>query len=129
MVWDTDTLNKIDNADDLKIAPQRANGKTGTPTWIWQVVVDGRLFVRAYNGVHSSWYQSAVAQKTGQIHAAGQVFDVNFAPISDNVLNDKISEAYRRKYSSSSYMQHMIQAGSRAATVEILPAEQPRFIL
>ena len=53
-MWNTETLQAINQADDLKIAPYRANGKPGTPTWIWEVAVDGRLFVRAYSGTHSS---------------------------------------------------------------------------
>lgn len=42
---------EIGKKDDLKIAPFRADGKTyGTLTWIWNVEVDGKLYVRAYNG-------------------------------------------------------------------------------
>ena len=120
-MWNIETLTAIDQADDLKIAPFRPDGKTiGTPTWIWAVVVENRLFVRAYSGVCSSWYQAAIKQQAGKIHAAGKVFDVAFSAIQDNALNDKIDEAYRQKYASSRYMQHMIGSGSRAATVEIL---------
>ena len=61
MPWNPETLRAIDEADDLKIAPFRADGKTtGTPTWIWEVVVDGRLFVRAYSGTRSNRYQAAI---------------------------------------------------------------------
>lgn len=120
-MWNNEILNKIDQADDLKIAPFRPDGKTtGTPTWIWEVVVEGRLFVRAYSGVHSSWYQAAIKQQAGKIHAAGQVFDVAFATVHDEALNAKIDQAYREKYASSRYMTHMIGNSSRAATVEIL---------
>jgi hypothetical protein len=64
--FSTNELKQIDKADDLKIAPFREDGKTyGTPTWIWEVVVDGQLYVRAYNGVDSRWYQSALQQKAG----------------------------------------------------------------
>ena len=49
--WDTETIDRIAAADDLHIAPYRPDGATpGTPTWIWSVVVDDRLFVRAWNG-------------------------------------------------------------------------------
>ncbi|BAV21789.1 hypothetical protein KaCgl_17110 [Corynebacterium glutamicum] len=62
--WSTETISKIASTDDLHIYPFRADGKTyGTPTWIWSVVVDGRLFVRAYNGINGRWYNSALAQK------------------------------------------------------------------
>jgi hypothetical protein len=40
MGWSDDELTKIDQADDLKMAPFREDGDTyGTPTWIWEVVV------------------------------------------------------------------------------------------
>ena len=122
--WDGEVLAKIDKADDLKIAPVRADGVTGTPTWIWEVVVDGRLFVRPYNGENSSWYKSAIAYKTGIIVAAGQTHNVDFAPANDSELNDKIDAAYRTKYSSSPYMNHMISAKCRATTIEVIQKEQ-----
>ena len=54
--WAQDELQKIAEADDLHIAPFRADGTTyGTPTWIWSVAVDGDLYVRAYNGQSSRW--------------------------------------------------------------------------
>ena len=57
----TEELNRIGEADDLKISPFRDDGVTyGTPTWIWSVVVDDDLYVRAYNGTRSRWYQAAL---------------------------------------------------------------------
>jgi hypothetical protein len=65
-------LNRIATSDDLHVAPFREDGKTyGTPTWIWSVVVDGALCVRAYNGKASRWQQAAIRQKDGRISAAG----------------------------------------------------------
>ena len=120
-MWHSETLQQINQADDLKIAPFRPDMKnTGTPTWIWEVVVDNRLFVRAYFGTNSRWYQAALKQKAGKIHAIDKVFDVQFEPIKDEALNQKIDEAYRAKYHSSPYVSHMIANGSRAATMEIL---------
>ncbi|MDT3315669.1 DUF2255 family protein [Microbacterium sp. KSW4-11] len=70
--WGEEDLAAIAATDDPHIAPLRADGITpGTPTWIWSVVVDGRLFVRAWNGVGSRWYRAAVSQRAGQITAAG----------------------------------------------------------
>jgi hypothetical protein len=46
--WSKDELRKIAEADDLHISPFREDGRTyGTPTWIWSVVVDDALYVRA----------------------------------------------------------------------------------
>lgn len=120
LAWDSATLARIDKADDLKIAPERANGKTGTPTWIWEVVVDNRLFVRPYNGTSSSWYKSAMAYKKGIVVAAGNTYQVAFRQIDDGNLIQKVSEAYRKKYASSPYMNHMVQDSIAAQTVEVI---------
>ena len=49
--WPKDDLSRIAGTDDLHISPLREDGVTyGTPTWIWSVVVDHALYVRAYNG-------------------------------------------------------------------------------
>lgn len=114
-------LNSIDEANDLHISPLREDGKTyGTPTWIWEVVVDGELYVRAYNGVNSRWYNAALQQKKGRIHAAGAVKEVTFEPIS-GAINNAIDEAYEKKYSDSQYLKPMISDRTRAATVRIRP--------
>lgn len=72
-------LQQIDQADDLKISPFRADGITyGTPTWIWEVVVEDNLYVRANNGKNGRWYQSAIQQNAGRIHAVGRIIEVAF---------------------------------------------------
>lgn len=121
--FDPEELQRINEADDLKISPFRADGVTnGTPTWIWEVIVDGELYVRAYNGKNGRWYQSAISQKAGKIHAAGMVKEVVFESISnDDVLADKIDNAYKEKYSSNLYLGAMISDRAKNATVKILP--------
>ena len=126
---DPAALAAIATSDDLHIYPYRADGVTlGTPTWIWSVVVDGRLFVRAWNGPRGRWYRSAVAQRAGRIDAAGRTFDVAFTPVPASgtpdavALADQVDAAYSTKYAGSSYLPPMLQAGPRSATVEITPA-------
>ncbi len=121
MTWSKDELRKIAETDDLHISPFRKDGGTyGTPTWIWSVAVDGALYVRAYNGRNSRWYQAAVRQKAGRITAAGMTKEVTFEPV-DGPLNDLIDEAYRVKYGGSSYLRPMIGPRARSATVKIMP--------
>jgi alkylhydroperoxidase/carboxymuconolactone decarboxylase family protein YurZ len=90
------------------------------PTWIWSVVVEGGLNVRAYNGRPSRWYQAAVRQQAGRIRAAGLTRDVLFEPI-DGPINDRIDIAYRAKYRGSPYVPPMIDTGAREATVRVRP--------
>jgi hypothetical protein len=121
--WTNEVLSKIAKSDDLHISPLRDDAKTyGTPTWIWSVVVDGALYVRAYNGVASRWYQAAQRQKAGRIRAAGMTKDVAFEPV-DAALNDRIDDAYRAKYQGNEYLGSMISARARSATVRVTPRD------
>ncbi len=119
--WSEEELSKIAQADDLHISPFREDGITyGTPTWIWSVVVDGDLYVRAYNGQKSRWYQAAMKQKRGKISVAGTTEDVAFESV-DGTINDRVDDAYRAKYKTSPYLGPMIGARARSATVKIRP--------
>ena len=121
--WSEDELRKIAEADDLHISPLREDGATyGTPTWIWSVAVEGALYVRAYNGQNSRWYQAAVRQKAGRITAAGMTKEVTFEPV-DGAINDRVDAAYRAKYQGSPYLAPMIGARARSATVKVMPRE------
>lgn len=121
--WLKEELRKIAAADDLHIAPFREDGVTyGTPTWIWSVAVGDALYVRAYKGTSSRWYQAALRQKAGRIIAAGLTKEVAFEPV-DGKINDQIDAAYRAKYSASSYLGAMIGKRARSATVKITPCD------
>jgi len=121
--WSQGELRKITETNDLHISPFREDGRTyGTPTWIWSVVVDDALYVRAYNGKKSRWHQAAVRQKTGRITAAGMTKEVAFEPV-DGPINDLIDDAYRAKYKGSPYLNPMIGDRARSATVRVMPRE------
>ncbi len=119
--WSDDQLKRIAETDDLHVSPFRADGKTyGTPTWIWSVVVDGQVYVRAYNGQSSRWYQAALQQRAGRITSGDLVVEVSFEPVEDG-LNDPIDDAYRVKYRGNRYLEPMIGSRARGATVRIPP--------
>ena len=118
-----DELRRIAAADDLCIAPFRDDGVTyGTPTWIWCVAVDNALYVRAYNGRRSRWFEAAVRQKAGRIIAADMTKDVAFEPV-DGPINNLVDDAYRAKYHGSAYLSPMIGARARSATVKVVPRD------
>lgn len=122
-IFPKDELRRIADTDDLHISLFREDGKTyGTPTWIWSVAVGDALYVRGYNGPESRWYQAALRQKAGRITAAGMTKEVAFEPVSGSI-NDSIDDAYRAKYAASPYLNPMISARARAATVKVIPRE------
>jgi len=116
-------INKIAAEDDLHIAPYRDDGKTyGTLTWIWSVSVDGNLYVRAYHGIKSRWYQAAIKQKAGKITAAGMTKLVKFKPVSGEI-NNRIDEKYKIKYKGSPFVKGMTSEKVREATIRIIGRE------
>ncbi|MFI4849463.1 MAG: DUF2255 family protein [Gimesia chilikensis] len=121
--WSPEELMAIARTDDLHIAVLHEDGASyGTLTWIWSVVVEHNLYVRAYHGQNSRWYQSALREKVGKITAAGLTKEVTLEPVS-GVINDLIDDAYRAKYGDSPYLAPMISAGPRSATVKITPGD------
>ena len=119
--WTQNEMAAIAQTDDLHVSPFRDDRKTyGTPTWIWSVVVGDGLYVRAYNGKASRWYQAAMRQKAGRITAAGMTKVVVF-DLVDGAINDRIDGAYEVKYKGSRYLPPMIGARARSATVKIAP--------
>jgi hypothetical protein len=121
--WTEDELKKIAETDELHISPLREDKTTyRTPTRIWSVVVDGEVYVRAYNGRNSRWYQAAMRQMAGRITAAGMTKEVTFEPVSGSI-QDRIDEAYATKYKGSEYLSPMIADRARSATVKVTPRE------
>ena len=121
--WTKDELEKVAGTDELHISPRREDGTTyRAPTTIWSVVIDGELYVRAYNGRDSRWYRAAMRQKTGRISAAGVTKEVAFEPV-EGAIQDRIDEAYRTKYKGSEYLSPMISDRARSATVKVTPRE------
>ncbi|WP_298860839.1 DUF2255 family protein [uncultured Microbacterium sp.] len=120
--WTPEQIEAIGSTDDFHISPYRDDGITpGTPTWIWSVVVDGDVYVRAYNGTASRWYRSALAQRAGRIRAGGLDAEVAFTTVDDAALNGRTDRAYSEKYAGSPYLPPMITAKTRAATVRVRP--------
>jgi hypothetical protein len=116
-------IRKIASEDDLHIAPFREDGRPyGTLTWIWSVTVDDALFVRAYHGIKSRWYQAAINQKAGKIHAVGMTKKVRFRPVKGEI-NARIDEAYKIKYKGSPFVKAMTSEKVRKATIRIVSGD------
>ncbi|MFJ9380915.1 DUF2255 family protein [Streptomyces sp. NPDC101455] len=119
--WTNDELSRIENADELEIAPLRGNGTPRKPVPIWVVREGDHLYVRSYRGSDGSWWRAALASHAGHVRAGGVDKEVTFVEESDACVNDRIDSAYRAKYSryGGSYVAPMI--ASRDTTLKLVP--------
>lgn len=109
--------------DDFHVAPYYEDGKTtGKLTWIWFVVFDDNLYIRAWNGENSRWFKSARQQKAGIVQIDGKKYQAEFEYITmdqNQKLIHKIDESYRLKYADSRYLLPMIARGPQNATFRV----------
>ena len=77
-VWSQTDLAAIGAADELQIAPARADGCSGQATTIWVVRVGDELYVRCYRGAAGGWYRRALRSRHGLIRAGGREREVTF---------------------------------------------------
>jgi hypothetical protein len=120
--WTNDELNKIGNAEELKIASLRSDGTLRKLTIIWVVRVGDDLYVRSVNGRTSDWFRGVQTRFEGNIHAGGVDKDVTFIEENDSNINDQIDSAYTTKYRRyASIAKSMTTPAVRAATVKLVP--------
>lgn len=121
--WTTDELSRIEQADELRIAPERADGSLREATPVWVVRDGDDLYVRSYRGRRGVWFRTATGRHQGRITAGGVTKDVSFSESDDRALSDRLDAAYRAKYGhySAEYVDPMVADGARAATLRLLP--------
>lgn len=72
MTWTADELNRLDRAQELKVAGRRNNGTLRRGVTIWAVVVDGNLYLRSVRGADGAWYQGVQRHHEGRIRGLGR---------------------------------------------------------
>jgi len=121
--WTSDELNKIGNAEELRITSLRGDGTLRKPTIIWVARVGDDLYVRSVNGRTSDWFRGVQTRHEGHIRAGGVDKDVAFVEEPDSNINDQIDAAYATKYRryAASIISHINGLEARAATIKLVP--------
>jgi hypothetical protein len=120
--WTAEQVAQIATPGEVRVVVRRSDGSLTRPTTIWIVGDDDRLFVRSTNGRTATWFRGAIATGSGQIVSGGAASDVSFAEASEADL-PAVDKAYRQKYGAfASIVDHLIEPGPRAATLEVRPA-------
>ncbi|HEX4088932.1 MAG TPA: DUF2255 family protein [Trebonia sp.] len=119
--WTNDELDRIGDAEELRIAALRPDGTLRDPVTIWVVRHDNELYVRSYKGAGAGWYRGTQASHQGHVQAGGVDKDVAFVDVDG--LDEPIDDAYRAKYRSfgASYVDAMVAPGARATTLKLVP--------
>jgi hypothetical protein len=122
--WTSDELDRIGAADELHIAPLRADGTPLRPVPIWVVRVGDELYVRSWRGDDGAWYRAAKARREGRISAGGVDKEVTFADAGAEI-SGAVDDAYRDKYARyPSYVPPMVSEQARAATLQLVPHDR-----
>ncbi|HEX7228796.1 MAG TPA: DUF2255 family protein [Candidatus Binatia bacterium] len=123
--WTKDELDKIGQADELEIASVRRDGTLSNPVTIWVVRIGNNLYVRSYKGRRGAWFRAAQVHHQGHVRAGGIEKDVAFVEETDAAIDDQIDTAYRTKYRGygAQYLDPMVAAEARAATIRLVPRE------
>jgi hypothetical protein len=120
--WTADDLDRIGTADELQIAPLRADGSLRPYTTIWVVRVGDGRYVRSVRGRRGGWFRHAVERGAARIRAGGVERDVTAAEAAD-ADHDAIDRAYRSKYGGNpgAYVDPTVTADAIAATLRLSP--------
>jgi len=121
--WTKDQLDKIGNADELRLATARPDGSLRRPVTIWVVRHGDDLYIRSYRGTGGSWFRRARERREGRIQAGGVDKHVTLAD-ADHNLDDQIDAAYRAKYRrhGGTYVDPMVAPQAQATTIKLVPA-------
>ena len=121
--WTTDELDRVGAADELQIAPLRADGTLRTPRPIWVVRHGDGLYIRSFRGAGGAWFRSARRHHEGHIEAGGVDRDVTFAEVPDPAVNGALDTVYRAKYGryGESYVGPLTGPQAHTTTLRLLP--------
>jgi hypothetical protein len=120
-MWTSDELSKIEAAEELQIAPRRADGTLRNQVTIWVVRYGDDMYVRAVNGRTAAWFGAAQVRHEAHIDAGGVDKDVLLIETADR--NDELDAAYRAKYRryANSIVDSVVTPQARAATLKLVP--------
>lgn len=94
---------------------------------IWMVTVGNRIFARSWGLAEKSWYHTFLNDQNGEIRCGETIIKIKaVVPTDITELNEKISEAYLKKYDrgeNSFYARGIIKDEHIARTMEFIPRD------
>ena len=125
--WSPDELERINGAEELRIATERADGTLRRDVPVWVVIADGQVYVRTWYRRNDGWFGHAVDSRRARIRVAGLEADVAVEDIGDGKpgLRAGVDAAYRAKYGryGAATVDRMVSDDAAAATLRLTRAQ------
>lgn len=131
--WSPDELERINTAEELRIATERADGTLRRDVPVWVVSADGQVYVRTWYRRSDGWFGHAVDSRRARIRIAGLEADVAVEDIGADKsdLRASVDAAYRAKYGryGETTVDRMVSDDAAAATLRLTRAQgQPSAV-
>lgn len=125
--WSPDELERINGAEELRIATERADGTLRRDVPIWVVSAGGQVYVRTWYRRNDGWFGHAVDSRRARIRVAGLAADVAVEDVGDDKsgLRASVDAAYRAKYDryGEATVDRMVSDDAAAATLRLTRAQ------
>ena len=120
--WTEEELNRIGDAEELKLASARSDGSLRPYVTMWVVRVGDDVYVRSAYGPDNPWFRRAKASGSGRIRAGGMERDVTFAEPA-SAVHSAIDAAYRAKYDryGPKLVDTVVGPEAAAVTIKLVP--------
>lgn len=119
--WTPDELDRLDQAEELRLASRRSDGTLSPYVIIWAVVANGAVYVRSAHGAGNGWYRRALTRGSGRVRAGGVERDVVFTHAADEP-QEAIDTAYLAKYARyPSIVPSIVGPAVHGITIRITP--------
>lgn len=118
--WTPQELAELERANETQVAGRRVDGSSRTLTIVWQVVVDGILYLRSARGVDGQWYRGVARNYEGFLQwGRNEPRPVTFT--LDDSRDAAIDAAYTAKYGRGPATDAITSAISNATTMRVDP--------
>jgi hypothetical protein len=122
--WSADELERIDTAEELRIATRRADGTLRRAVPVWVVRASGQVYVRTWYRRDNGWFGHAVDARRARISVPGVAADVAVEDVGARAEpRADVDAAYRAKYGryGGSSVDRMVTDDAAATTLRLTP--------
>jgi hypothetical protein len=122
--WTDDELDRLGEAEELRVAGRRQDGSLREPVIIWAVRVGDDLYVRSVRGPDGAWFKGVQVRHEGWIGSGGVERDVTFEDVDPtDAVNEGIDAAYAQKYGAGTRdVLAITNDRARSTTLRVVPA-------